>query len=102
MEKIAEIACKSRNIANDNEVFLKKTPMTMTLKQSKVDFIADRAVEMLGAPQSRTFFCKCAQYLSEDEIYSAIEIAKRPNVRMPAHYVSRVLKTKLLKRGVAN
>lgn len=99
MEKIGQIACKSRNIDNDNEVFCEKTTMTLTMKQIRVDRIADNAVEMLHAPQCRTFFCKCAQHLSENDIYSAIESAMKPSIRKPAHYAVRTLKTMLARYG---
>ena len=49
-------------------------------KAKKVDYIADQLVQELEAPGSRDFFCKCAWKLSENDIWTALEKAQKPNV----------------------
>lgn len=60
--------------------------MSASSKALKVDRIANHLVQKFEAPNSRSFFCKCAWNLSEDEIWSAYEISHKPKVKSPLKY----------------
>lgn len=55
-------------------------------KDSRVDRIADRLVQEYQAPDSRSFFCKCAWRMSEYDIDSLIYLSKKPGVISPLKY----------------
>lgn len=63
------------------------------------EFKADNLVIKFNAPQCRKFFLKCVYHLSEAEIQNAIELATRPNVRVPVKYFNVVAKQMLAKHG---
>lgn len=63
--------------------------MRSTATISRADRIADRLVGKLGAPECRSFFCKCAYRLSENEIELLLENATKPSIKSPKHYFTR-------------
>ncbi len=48
--------------------------------QERVARIVNRMIDKLGHPESIMFYRKCAWHMSEDEIFSRIESAQRPNI----------------------
>lgn len=64
----------------------------------RADRIADRLVGKLGAPECRSFFCKCAYTLSENEIELLLENATRPGIKAPKHYFTHTAKILMSKR----
>lgn len=64
----------------------------------RADRIADRLVGKLSAPECRSFFCKCAYALSENEIEILLENATRPGIKAPKHYFTRTAKILMSKQ----
>ena len=60
-----------------------------------VDRIADHLVKKFQAPGSRSFFCKCAWKLSEDDIWTAYEQAHSPKVQAPLKYFITLCQLKM-------
>ena len=73
-----------------NEIFLKKNSMKIIERKSarakSTEMVADRLVEIFGAPQSRNFFLKCAWHLSEDQIWTAVENSQKKRIKSPVKY----------------
>lgn len=57
-------------------------------RQRKTEYIADRLVEKLSAPQWRNFFLKAAWRLSEDTIWSTLENTEK---KVAKHEVTKPL-----------
>lgn len=105
--RLGELA---RNNVNDNVVFRKKNNndivrvsrnlnLTRKARADHVDWIADRLVKELDAPNCRAFFAKCGWYLAEDVIWSALDAAKKPSIKSPARYFNSICKVHLSKLG---
>lgn len=58
----------------------------------RADRIANRLVDKLNAPECRSFFCKCAYSLSENEIEILLERATKAGIASPKRYFSRTAK----------
>lgn len=85
-----------------NEISLKRNSMNSMIindkKSGKVrstEMLADRLVEIFGAPGSRNFFLKCAWHLSEDQIWTAVENSQRSSVKSPIRYFVACCKKEL-------
>lgn len=86
-----------------NEISLKRNSMkSMTIVNEKksaraksTEMLADRLVEIFGAPQSRNFFLKCAWHLSEDQIWTAVENSQRSSIKSPIRYFVTCCKKEL-------
>lgn len=72
--------------------------MCSAAKIKRADRIADRLVGKLGAPECRSFFCKCAYQLSENEIELLLENATKPSIKSPKHYFTRTANILMSKR----
>ena len=87
-------------IDNDNERFLKKPTMTMSMMRKEkldnivrdkpldediVDLRADDLVEQLSSPQSRPLFCLIARWIKESHIEWALKVSTDPknHIRNP-------------------
>lgn len=79
---------------NDN---VKKANNKANERATRVDGIADHLVRKFNAPNSRNFFCKCAWKLSENDIWTAYEIANNPKVRSPLKYFITICQVKMSK-----
>lgn len=64
----------------------------------RADRIADRLVTKLKAPECRSFFCKCAYALSENEIEILLEKATQTSVKVPKRYFTRTAKILMAKQ----
>ena len=101
MKPIGEIAQKRYNV-NVNEFSERKQRynvinVNVSEPKTKQERIAWKVVEKLDDPKSYQFFLKCAWHLSEDEIWSTVEVATRKTgVKNPARYATAILKRKLL------
>lgn len=73
-----------------NEISLKRNSMIINDRKSarakSTEMVADRLVEIFGAPQSRNFFLKCAWHLSEDQIWTAVENSQKSRIKNPVKY----------------
>lgn len=102
----------ARNIVNnDNVISLKRnnndnvrgrkvvenSRTTRMARAAHVDWIADRLVDALDAPNCRPFFAKCGWNLSEDFIWATLESALKPSVSKPAHYFTSVCRAQMAK-----
>lgn len=72
--------------------------MRNTVTIDRADRIADRLVGKLSAPECRSFFCKCAYKLSENEIELLLENATKPNIKSPKKYFTRTANILMSKR----
>jgi len=54
--------------------------------QLKQRAIAEKLLSKLHEPNSWKFYLKCAYHLSEDQIWSAVELATKPQVKYPNRY----------------
>lgn len=52
--------------------------------------IAEKLLRELGEPKSWKFYLKCAYHLSEDQIWSFVEMANRPNINKHNNYFVRL------------
>ena len=59
----------------------------------RADRIADTVCRKIGSTGARAFYCKAAYELSEDQIYSCVEIALKG--RCPVKYLSWLLSHQL-------
>ena len=64
-------------------------------REAKAQRIANRMANKLNDQKSIKFYLKCAWHLSEDEIWSTIELATRPGIKHPERYAARVLSSKM-------
>lgn len=87
---VNEVSLKRNYNVNDNVDKL-KTPEQI----DRADCIADKVCQMIGSTGARAFYCKAAYRLSEDKIYSCVEIAKKG--RDPLRYLSWLLKHEIKK-----
>lgn len=73
-----------------NEISLKRNSMIINDRKSpramSTEMVADRLVEIFGAPKSRNFFLKCAWHLSEDQIWTAVENSQKKRIKSPIKY----------------
>ena len=78
---------KKNNVTLCNSV---SQPDKFRLRQRKTEYIADKLVERLSAPQWRGFFLKAAWRLSEDAIWSTLENTEKKfatrEVKKPLNY----------------
>jgi len=75
---------------NDNDI----GGVVSTDDSKKADVIADKLVDMFGAPTSRKFFCLCAYKLSEAKIYALAEYSIE-NGRVPIALFIRLAKREM-------
>lgn len=106
MQGVRQISEIARSNVNVNEVFLKKTNVNNVNVRKKsivqvehVGWIADKLVQEFSDASSKRFFAKVAWSLPENEIWEALESAKRPCVKSPVKYFTRICKIKLRQIG---
>lgn len=97
----------------DTESFLKKTPMSLSMRTTKasakvkayqareIDRRADWLVGIFGCPESREFYCKCAIHIPWGRVTELVELALRPRIIKKAAYFGRLAKTEMINLGVA-
>ena len=83
------------NNVNDNDKVEVRPTNRISERAMDVDRIADHLVRKFQAPNSRNFFCKCAWKLSEDDIWTAYELAHSPRVKVPLKYFISLCQIKL-------
>ncbi|MBR3254237.1 hypothetical protein IKF88_00685 [Candidatus Saccharibacteria bacterium] len=74
---------KNNNVTMSNTV---SDSDKFRLRQRKTEYIADKLVEKFNAPQWRKFFLKIAWHLSENAIWSTLEMAFTKKVTKPLNY----------------
>ena len=67
----------------------------------RADRIADTVCRKIGSRGAREFYCKAAYELSEDQIYSCVELAQRKG-RTPVKYLSWLLSEELRRTNRAS
>lgn len=68
-------------------------------KQERVARIVENMERKLGHPESRMFYRKCAWHMSEDEIYTRIELANRKRIKNHLAYFITLANNLLKERG---
>lgn len=110
MQGVRQISEIARSNVNVNDVFFQKTNVNNVNvgcgKKRKsiqhvehVGWIADKLVQEFSDASSKRFFAKIAWLLSENEIWEALESAKRPCIKSPVKYFTRICKIKLRQIG---
>ena len=102
--QISEIA---RSNVNVNEFLFKRNNVNNVnvnvrnsiVKADHVEWIADKLVQEFSDASSKRFFAKIAWSLPENEIWEALESAKRPCIKSPVKYFTRICKIKLRQIG---
>ena len=61
-----------------------------TPSQYRQRAIAEKLLKILGEPKSWKFYLKCAHHLSEDKIWSFVELAMRTTVKRHNNYFVRL------------
>lgn len=59
--------------------------------------IAMKLLEKLQEPKSWKFYLKCAYHLSEDKIWTFVELANRPNIKSHNNYFVRLANNEMKK-----
>lgn len=105
MQGVRQISEIARSNVNVNDVFFQKTNVNNVnvrnsmVKAEHVEWIADKLVQEFSDTSSKRFFAKVAWSLPENEIWEALESAKRPYIKSPAKYFTRICKIKLRQIG---
>lgn len=59
--------------------------------------IAEKLLDKLGEPKSWKFYLKCAYHLSEDKIWTFVELATRPGIEHHNNYFVRLANNEMNK-----
>lgn len=87
----------STMLNNDNVVskrnYNDNVTMNNDIERNQQDLIADKLCDQLGNHQYRAFYCKVAYKLSEAQIWSCLETAKKG--KQPAKYFTWLVKKQM-------